>query len=68
MNGGIPAGISANLLLQINAEAFQHMFSIGIVFAVLAFIACWFLRKELLATKEDAPFTPEPVRTESTLS
>lgn len=57
MNGGIPVGLPTELLLQIKsifAVAFQHMFAIGIGFAVVAFIVCWFMKREVLAQKEDA--------------
>jgi EmrB/QacA subfamily drug resistance transporter len=56
MNGGIPKGLSANLILQIKtvfADAFQHIFAIGIVFAAAAFLACWFLSKERLSVRKE---------------
>lgn len=46
MNGGIPAGLSSELIEQIKtvfAEAFQQMFLIGAIFAVAAFVICWFM-------------------------
>lgn len=57
INGGMPAGLSSELTLQIKsvfAEAFQHMFLIGVFFAIAAFVICWFLRKEVLATRQEA--------------
>ncbi|WP_248924065.1 MDR family MFS transporter [Paenibacillus hamazuiensis] len=64
MNGGIPAGLPADLILQIKtvfAEAFQNIFAIGIGFAVAAFIACWFMRKERLTAKEEPAAIPAAV-------
>jgi EmrB/QacA subfamily drug resistance transporter len=70
LNGGIPAGLSADLLLQIKtvfAGAFQHIFAIGIVFAVVAFVACWFMKKERLTSKEEAPAAPDAVNSNTSL-
>ncbi|WP_282943161.1 MDR family MFS transporter [Paenibacillus sp. RC67] len=53
--GGIPQGISPDLLLQVKtvfAHAFQNMFTISLIFVVAAFILCWFLKKEILSKKE----------------
>ncbi|UKS29191.1 MFS transporter [Paenibacillus sp. HWE-109] len=58
MNGGIPKGISPELLLSIKhifTGAFQHIFAISIGFAIVAFIACLFMKKEVLATTEELP-------------
>ncbi|WP_127485136.1 MDR family MFS transporter [Paenibacillus ehimensis] len=56
MNGGIPEGIPADLLLQIKtvfATAFQQMFWIGAIFAAAAFIICWFMKKEVLTPQKE---------------
>ncbi|NQX67698.1 MFS transporter [Paenibacillus alba] len=53
MNGGIPKGISAELLMNIKlifTGAFQHIFAISIAFAIVAFLACLFMKKEVLST------------------
>lgn len=66
LNGGIPQGLSADLLLQIKmvfTEAFQHIFAIGIIFAIVAFIACLFMRKEVLTNTEEALTTKEALTT-----
>ncbi|WNR44203.1 MDR family MFS transporter [Paenibacillus roseipurpureus] len=55
LNGGIPQGLSPDLLLRIKtvfAESFQHMFVIGIGFAVVALIACFFMKHEVLSSHE----------------
>ncbi|MEW9702220.1 MDR family MFS transporter [Paenibacillus sp. SI8] len=68
MNGGLPQGLSAELLLKIKmvfAESFQHIFAIGIGFAIVAFIACLFMKKELLTAKEEAPAAPAVVNPSS---
>lgn len=57
LNGGFPPGLSADLVQRIKtvfAEAFQHMFAIGIAFAVAAFVLTLFLRKEVLTQRADA--------------
>ncbi|MDD9268055.1 MDR family MFS transporter [Paenibacillus sp. GCM10023248] len=61
MNGGMPQGLSADLLLKIKlvfAESFQHIFAISIVFAIAAFAACLLLKKEVLSSKEELPSAP----------
>ncbi|OPH57594.1 multidrug transporter [Paenibacillus ferrarius] len=53
MNGGIPKGISPELLMNIKlifTGAFQHIFAISIAFAIVAFLACLFMKKEILST------------------
>nr|WP_240343846.1 MDR family MFS transporter [Paenibacillus sp. SYP-B3998] len=68
INGGIPQGLSAELLLRIKvvfAEAFQHIFTIGIIFAIVAFVACWFMKKELLTSKEEVLSNPAHVNVSS---
>lgn len=54
--GGIPKGISPDLLLsiqQVFVDAFQNLFVIALAFGVLAFIFCWFLKKEVLSSNKD---------------
>lgn len=56
INGGMPEGLSSELMLQIKnifSEAFQHMFLIGVFFSIAAFVICWFLRKEVLTTRQE---------------
>lgn len=56
LNGGIPKGLSADLLLRIKtvfADSFQHIFAIGIGFAVVAFIACFFMKREVLSSSQE---------------
>jgi hypothetical protein len=33
-------------------HAFEHIFSISLIFVILAFLICWFLKKEVLTKKE----------------
>ncbi|MCS7464104.1 MFS transporter [Paenibacillus doosanensis] len=57
MNGGIPAGTPASLVLQIKtvfAVAFQQMFWIGALFAAAAFVICWFMKREVLTPQQPA--------------
>ncbi len=57
LNGGFPPGLSVELVHQIKgvfAGAFQHMFAIGIAFAVAAFVLTLFLRKEVLTQRTEA--------------
>ncbi|MFC0332503.1 MDR family MFS transporter [Paenibacillus sepulcri] len=57
MNGGIPQGLPADLVLSIKtvfAEAFQEMFLIGAVFAAGAFLICWFMKREVLTPQPEA--------------
>lgn len=53
--GGIPQGLSPELVDQVKAaftHAFQNMFSISLLFVIIAFFICWFLKKEILSKKE----------------
>lgn len=55
-SGGIPKGIAPDLLLnirQVFVDAFQNLFFIALVFSVIAFIICWFLKKEVLTSKKE---------------
>ncbi|MCR8634046.1 MDR family MFS transporter [Paenibacillus radicis (ex Xue et al. 2023)] len=66
MNGGIPEGIPADLLLQIKtvfAGAFQQMFMIGTLFAIAVFIICWFMKKEVLTPQQNPTHTVMPGET-----
>ncbi|MBM7563926.1 MDR family MFS transporter [Paenibacillus sacheonensis] len=57
MNGGLPSGLASGLVLQIKtvfADAFQEMFLIGAIFAAAAFLACWFMKREVLTPKPEA--------------
>ena len=70
LNGGIPQ-LSDDLLLQIKmvfTEAFQHIFAIGIFFAIVAFIACLFMRKEVLTNRDEALTAKESTNTEEALT
>ncbi|UQZ81443.1 Multidrug resistance protein 3 [Paenibacillus konkukensis] len=54
--GGIPAGLSADVVEQIKTaftHAFQNMFSISLFFVIAAFFICWFLKKEVLSKREE---------------
>nr|AIA10430.1 major Facilitator Superfamily [uncultured bacterium] len=54
--GGIPQGLSHDLLIKVQtvfASAFQNIFTISFVFVIAAFIACWFLKKEVLQKREE---------------
>jgi Na+/melibiose symporter-like transporter len=49
--GGIPSGLDEKLVQQIKgvfAAAFQHLYWISVVFALIAFVVCLFLKKEVL--------------------
>ncbi|GGA42385.1 MDR family MFS transporter [Paenibacillus physcomitrellae] len=55
-SGGIPAGIPADLLLNIRevfVGAFQNLFVIALVFSIIAFIMCWFLGKGVLSKQSE---------------
>lgn len=70
MNGGIPQGLSADLLLQIKlvfAVAFQHIFAISIGFAIAAFLVTWIMKKEVLTSKEETPSAPSAVTSSSSV-
>ncbi|MFB5677389.1 MDR family MFS transporter [Paenibacillus terreus] len=55
MTGGIPKGLSADLLLRVQnvfVDSFQNMFMIAFGFIIAAFVTCWFLKKGVLSSKE----------------
>lgn len=54
--GGIPKGISHDLLIKVQsvfATSFRNIFEISLGFVIAAFILCWFLKKEVLTKRED---------------
>lgn len=54
--GNIPADLPTALLhdiKQVFSYSFQNMFVISLVFAIAAFILCWFLKKEVLSKKAE---------------
>ncbi|MGZ4135767.1 MAG: MFS transporter, partial [Tumebacillaceae bacterium] len=54
--GGIPKGLSADLVTQVKlafAHAFQNIFWYSIIFAAAAFVICWFLKREVLSKREE---------------
>ncbi|WP_328805513.1 MDR family MFS transporter [Paenibacillus apii] len=54
--GVIPSGISPQLLTEVKTvftQAFQNVFSISLVFVILTFFICWFLKKEVLSPKKE---------------
>ncbi|QHW33081.1 MFS transporter [Paenibacillus rhizovicinus] len=56
--GGIPEGLPHDLLIKVQtvfSEAFQNIFTISFAFVIAAFIACWFLKKEVLQKREEDP-------------
>ncbi|WP_219833901.1 MDR family MFS transporter [Paenibacillus sp. R14(2021)] len=59
--GGIPDGLPHELLVKVQtvfAESFQHIFNISFVFVIAAFVACWFLKKEVLQKREEDTAAP----------
>ncbi|NOU97168.1 MFS transporter [Paenibacillus sp. LMG 31456] len=66
MNGGLPEGLPVDLLIQIKtvfAGAFQQMFIIGTLFALAAFIICWFMKKEVLTSQQEVSHSSIPNET-----
>ncbi len=54
--GGIPKGLDPGVTEKVQvafSHAFQNIFTIGLCFAVAAFVIVWFLKKEVLKKKED---------------
>ncbi|MEQ4484524.1 MFS transporter [Cohnella silvisoli] len=46
--GGIPPWLSPDLLTKVQvafADAFQNIFTISLIFVIIAFVICWFLKK-----------------------
>lgn len=55
--GGIPNGLSPELFTKIKTlfvESFQHIYLYSFVIAIIAFVLCWFLKKEVLTSKEES--------------
>ncbi|WP_138495407.1 MDR family MFS transporter [Paenibacillus pinistramenti] len=55
-SGGIPAGVSPELILKIKevfVDAFQNLFFIALVFSIIAFIMCWFLGRGVLSKENE---------------
>ncbi|GIP21977.1 hypothetical protein [Paenibacillus sp. J22TS3] len=62
-NGSIPHGLPADLILNVKtvfANSFQSIFAISIGFAVLTFIICLFMKKEVLSPQSEAPQSKSP--------
>jgi fucose permease len=54
--GGIPAGLPHDLVMKIQtvfASSFSDIFAISLVFAIVAFVICLFLKKEVLTKRDD---------------
>ncbi|WP_246072937.1 MDR family MFS transporter [Paenibacillus dokdonensis] len=55
--GGIPKGLSVDLIVKVQTvfvDAFHNLFMIALGFIIAAFVICWFLKKEVLSSKETA--------------
>ncbi|MFK9092499.1 hypothetical protein [Bacillus salipaludis] len=53
---GVPHGLPTGLLTQIKKlyiESFQNIYMYSFVIAIVTFVLCWFLKKEVLSTKSD---------------
>ncbi|WP_168118841.1 MDR family MFS transporter [Paenibacillus sp. HB172176] len=51
--GGIPAGLDAAIVTQVKdvfSDAFQHLYWIAFLFALLVVFLCFFLKREVLST------------------
>ncbi|MGE6258124.1 MDR family MFS transporter [Heyndrickxia sporothermodurans] len=54
--GGIPKGLPTELYTTIKAifiESFQHIYSYAFFLTIISFILCWFLKKEVLSSKQN---------------
>lgn len=54
--GGIPKGMDPGVALQVKeafSHAFQNIFTIGLFFAIAAFVIVWFLKHEVLKKREE---------------
>jgi MFS family permease len=50
--GGIPKGLAPNLVEQIKmvfSSAFQHLYWVSFVMAIVVFVICWFLKSEVVS-------------------
>ena len=53
--GGIPAGLPASLVTTVKTmfvESFQHIYVVSLIAMIIAFVLCWFLKNEVLSSKE----------------
>ncbi|MFC7391637.1 MDR family MFS transporter [Scopulibacillus cellulosilyticus] len=53
---GIPQGLSSELFIKIKTifvDSFQHIYMYSFVIAIISFILCWFLKKEVLSSKSE---------------
>ncbi|GIN84941.1 MFS transporter [Heyndrickxia sporothermodurans] len=54
--GGIPKGLPSELYTTIKTifiESFQHIYSYAFFLTIISFILCWFLKKEVLSSKQN---------------
>lgn len=54
--GGVPKGLSPELFTKIKTlfvESFQHIYMYSFIIAIIAFVLCWFLKKEVLSSKQE---------------
>jgi EmrB/QacA subfamily drug resistance transporter len=54
--GGIPSGLTPELFMKIKVlfiESFQHIYTYAFVLTIIAFVLCFFLKKEVLSSKPE---------------
>jgi EmrB/QacA subfamily drug resistance transporter len=54
--GGIPSGLTPELFMEIKVlfiESFQHIYTYAFVLTIIAFVLCFFLKKEVLSSKSE---------------
>ncbi|TCP29970.1 EmrB/QacA subfamily drug resistance transporter [Scopulibacillus darangshiensis] len=54
--GGIPQGLRPSLMTTVKTmfvESFQHIYLYSFIIMIIAFILCWFLKKEVLSSKTE---------------
>lgn len=54
--GGIPSGLTPELFIKIKVlfiESFQHIYTYAFVLTIIAFVLCFFLKKEVLSSKPE---------------
>ncbi|MCM3542470.1 MDR family MFS transporter [Priestia megaterium] len=54
--GGIPNGLTPELFIKIKVlfiESFQHIYTYAFVLTIIAFVLCFFLKKEVLSSKPE---------------
>ncbi|MDN4863489.1 MDR family MFS transporter [Priestia megaterium] len=52
--GGIPSGLTPEFFMKIKVlfiESFQHIYTYAFVLTIIAFVLCFFLKKEVLSSK-----------------